>query len=378
MKVLHVYRTYFPDPVGGVQEVIRQTAHATSKLGVENKIYVLSPNPSPSRFSAPEGEVIRERSWLAPASCDLGGISSLKTFRELCDWSDVVQFQFPWPFGDVLNIVSRMKKPTVITYQSDIVRQKFLNKLYQPLLWRTLRNADAIVASSPTYAATSDVLGSDVVKSKLRIIPNGIADFNNYERDSKKETQILMKFGLKGVAFTLSVGVLRYYKGLHTLVEAAKNVKGFVVIAGSGPEEDALRRQIRDSGVPNVRMIGHISDEEKTVLLKHCSVYVLPSHLRSEAFGMVLVEASMFGKPMVCCEIASGPSFINKHGVTGLVVPPERPDHMAEAINTLLGDDERRLFMGEAARQRYLDNFSEKVLGEAYCSLYNEIVENKS
>ena len=374
MKVLHVYRTYFPDPVGGVQEVIRQTAYATSRLGTESKIYVLSPNPSPSRFMAPEGEVVREKSWFAPASCDLGGVTSLKTFREMCDWSDVIQFHFPWPFGDVLSIVSRTRKPMVITYHSDIVRQKFLNKLYQPLLRRTFRNADAVVASSPTYAATSDVLRSDIVKSKLHLIPHGMADFSDRPITSEKEIQILKKFELEDVAFTLSVGVLRYYKGLHTLVEAARKIKGVVVIAGSGPEEDALRRQVRDSGVSNVRMIGHISDEEKTVLLKHCSVYVLPSHLRSEAFGMVLVEASMFSKPMVCCEIASGPSFINKHGVTGLVVPPERPDNMAEAVNILLGNDEKRLIMGEAARQRYLDNFSEKALGDAYCRLYNEIV----
>lgn len=100
---------------------------------------------------------------------------------------------------------------------------------------------------------------------------------------------------------------------------------------------------------------------------------VLPSHLRSEAFGMVLVEAEMFGKPMICCEIGSGTSYVNEHGVTGLVVPPEQPDALAKAMQALLADDALAGRMGQAARARYEAMFSGPALGDAYRSLYRSV-----
>jgi rhamnosyl/mannosyltransferase len=100
---------------------------------------------------------------------------------------------------------------------------------------------------------------------------------------------------------------------------------------------------------------------------------VLPSHLRSEAFGMVLVEAAMFGKPMVCCEVGSGTSYVNQHGVTGFVVAPEQSKNLAGAMNALLSDDALAAAMGSAARERYETLFSGAALGKAYSALYQEV-----
>ena len=88
---------------------------------------------------------------------------------------------------------------------------------------------------------------------------------------------------------------------------------------------------------------------------------------------MVLVEASMFGKPMVSCEIGTGTSFINKDGLTGYVVPPESPVRLADAINALLEDESLASKMGAAARSSYEEMFSGEALGEAYSNLYSEI-----
>jgi rhamnosyl/mannosyltransferase len=100
---------------------------------------------------------------------------------------------------------------------------------------------------------------------------------------------------------------------------------------------------------------------------------VLASHLRSEAFGMVLVEASMFSKPMICCEVGSGTSYVNEDGVTGYVVPPEEPKRFAAAIETMLTDAQLAARMGIAARQRYERLFSADALGDAYSTLYREV-----
>ncbi|MEX3854212.1 glycosyltransferase [Paraburkholderia sp. BR10923] len=377
MRVVHVYRTYFPDPPGGLQEAIRQIALATRKRGVEPRILTLSPSPTPTVVERPEGQVIREKSWAAPASCDLGGPCSVIRYREMADWADVVHFHFPWPFADVLHLLGRTKKPTVMTYHSDIVRQKLLGTVYGPLMRRTLRSMSAVVATSPAYARTSETLAACVSKERLKTIPLGIIDYRDTPQPADARRKLESRLGLApGETYFLALGVLRYYKGLHTLVEAARHVQAKIVIAGSGPERERLAALAREHGAGNVVFAGQVSHEEKVALLKGCRAMVLPSHLRSEAFGMVLVEAAMFGKPMVCCEVGSGTSFVNEDGVTGFVVPPEAPEPLVAAINRLALDEPLARAMGAAARERYERLFSGPALGSAYKSLYEQVLSS--
>ncbi|MGI6656834.1 MAG: glycosyltransferase [Desulfobulbus sp.] len=371
MNVLHLYRTYFPDPPGGLQEAIRQIALATRLHGANVRIFTLSPNPRPERLHIDDIEVIRARSLAAPGSCDLGGRDALHRFPELADWADIIHFHFPWPFADVLNLVARPARPKVMTYHSDIVRQRFMGALYRPLMQRTLSDMNAVVATSPPYIPTSPVLSRQRPGKRLRVIPLGIEE-STYP--TQCDDAILSRLGLaENVPFILFIGVLRYYKGLHTLVQAAAAIKGTVVIAGSGPEAAAIREQARRLGADNVVFAGQVTDAEKIALLRACRALVLPSHLRSEAYGMVLVEASMFGKPMVSCEIGTGTSFVNQHEETGFVTPPEDADALARAMNRLLSDAELAQQFGTAARERYEHLFSGSVMGAAYTSLYNEL-----
>jgi rhamnosyl/mannosyltransferase len=87
---------------------------------------------------------------------------------------------------------------------------------------------------------------------------------------------------------------------------------------------------------------------------------------------MVLVEAAMFGKPQVSCEIGTGTSYVNAHEESGIVVLPERPDLLAQAMNQLLNDSALAEKLGEAARKRYERMFSGAALGKAYADLYLE------
>ncbi|MNE51890.1 Glycogen synthase [compost metagenome] len=166
--------------------------------------------------------------------------------------------------------------------------------------------------------------------------------------------------------------MLRYYKGLHTLIKAAKQVGARIVIAGSGPEETNLRALAKELNVSNVVFAGFVSDHEKNALLRRCSGFVLPSHLRSEAYGMVLVEAAIFGRPLISCEIGTGTSFVNAHGESGLVVPPEDPVALAEALKTLLVDQQSASQFALGARTRYEQLFSGQALGRAYAELFHE------
>ena len=371
LKALHVYRTYFPDPQGGMQEAIRQLCLATKAEGVSNTIFTLSPKPDPAEIIRPEGLVVRSRSWAAPASCDLGGVDALLRFRSTSLQSDVLHFLYPWPYADLMYRLTATKTPAVLTYVSDVVRQRWLGKAYAPMMWSTLRSMRAIVANCPAYVRTSQILSDPAIREKIRVIPLGIVE-ESYPTIG--DETIFSRLGLeKSEPYFLFIGVLRYYKGLHTLIQAAKQLKARIVIAGSGPEGDNLRALIEQMGVRNVLFAGQISDTEKVALLKNCRALVLPSHLRSEAYGMVLVEASIFGKPLISCEIGTGTSFVNMHEESGIVVPPEDAQALAIALETLLLEDKTAETLGRGARARYDQFFSGPALGRAYADLFREV-----
>lgn len=371
LQALNIYRTYFPDPPGGLQEAIRQICSTTTNFGVDNTIFTLSPKNQPKLIEMPEAHVVRERSWAAPASCDIGGLAAFSTYSNLVKQTDVVHYFHPWPFADVLNFLKVKDKPAVLTYISDVVRQRFLGKLYSPLMWRTLHEMDVIVANCPAYIETSPILSHPTIRNKVRVIPLGI-DENTYPHVG--DNFVFQRLGLvEGESYFLFLGVLRYYKGIHTLVSAAKSTKAKIIIAGSGPESEALKFQVKELGLTNVIFAGQVSNNEKVSLIQGCIALVLPSHLRSEAYGMVLVEASMMRKPMISCEIGTGTSFVNKHEETGFVIPPEAPDYLAMAMQDLLVDDCLAKKMGLAARSRYEALFSGAALGQAYASLYKEL-----
>ena len=374
LRALQVYRTYFPDPPGGLQEAIRQIAIASSGFGIQSRIFTLSPNPVPPTISRQEGEVLRARSWAAPASCDLGGLAAFKQFAQACSQSDVVHYQFPWPFEDVLHALVRPRIPAVMTYQSDVVRQKFFGVMYAPLMWRTLKAMRVIVATSPAYVRTSPVLSHPSIRRKVRVIPNGIVE-ESYSKESDDGVFDRIRMD-RSEPYFLFIGVLRYYKGLHTLIQAARHVDAKIVIAGSGQEKLALKELLLQTGGRNVIFAGQISDTEKVALLRSCRALVLPSHLRSEAFGMVLVEAAMFGKPQISCEIGTGTSFVNSHEESGIVVSPQSPDELAHAMNLLLRETSTAEKMGLAARARYERLFSGNALGKAYADLYRDVTED--
>jgi rhamnosyl/mannosyltransferase len=284
-----------------------------------------------------------------------------------------VHYHFPWPFADLLHLLVQPRVPAIMTYHSDIVRQHWLGRAYSPLMQSMLKAMKKVVATSEPYAATSPVLSDPSHRERVTVIPLGI-DERSYPQHG--DDHVVKRLGIEGgEPFFLFIGVLRYYKGLHVLLDAAASVKAQIVIAGSGPERAALLDRARQLRLSNVIFAGQITDAEKVALLKRCLGVVLPSHLRSEAYGMTLVEAAMFGKAMVTCEIGTGTSFVNSDCQTGFVVPANSPQALASAMNALLSDEALARRFGEAARRRYESLFSGPALGAAYTQLYRSVLE---
>jgi rhamnosyl/mannosyltransferase len=369
MKVLHFYKTYYPDSIGGVEQVIFQIASGVAGLGISTDVLSLSRNVTRQPVDLGSHMAYKAKLDLQIASTGFS-LSALRMFRDLAREADIIHYHFPWPFMDLVHLTSRLKKPSLVTYHSDIVRQAVMLQLYRPLMHSFLGSVDAIVATSPNYLHSSPVLRRH--RDKTRVIPIGL-DKTAYPQPSPASHEHWrQRFGER---FFLFVGVLRYYKGLHILLEAMKGAPYKLVIVGAGPVEDELKAQALRAGLDNVFFVGAVSDEDKVALLNLCYAVTFPSHLRSEAFGISLLEGAMYGKPMISSEIGTGTSYINLHEQTGLVVPPSDPAAFRQAMDRLWADPERAEQMGRQAENRYWEQFTAKRMAEGYDNLYRQLLE---
>ena len=368
MRVLHFYKDYFPDSIGGVEQVIRQMCVGTGRLGVTNEVLTLTRSKDLRPFDF-EGHTVRRVPLdlnIASNGISFAAFGELKRRAAECD---VVHYHFPWPFMDLAHFVAGIDKPALVTYHSDIVRQKVLLRLYAPLKHKFLRSVDTIVATSPNYLASSAVL--DRYRAKTRTITYGL-DKSIYPQP--EPARLARWRATAGEKFFLFVGVLRYYKGLHILLDAVAGSDYPVVIVGAGPIEQELKAHAARLGLKHVMFVGALDDADKVALLTLCYAVAFPSHLRSEAFGISLLEGAMYGKPMISSEIGTGTSYINIHQETGLVVPPSDPQAFAEAMRTLWDNPALARAMGERAEARYQQLFTAETMASSYNALYHELV----
>ena len=357
--------------MGGVEQVINQIARGAKKLGIETEVLSLTSDWTARTIEIDGYLTHRARRDIQIASTGIS-LSAFWRFYKLAKKADVIHYHFPWPFMDVVHFASRVKKPTIVTYHSDIIRQKKLLKLYRPLQNMFLASVDRIVATSPNYLSTSDVLTK--FSDKVSVIPIGI-DKATYPMPITDRLQYWReKVGQK---FFLFVGVIRYYKGLHILVEAAQGTDYPIVIVGAGPIEQELKAQVAQLGLHNIHFLGQLTNEDKVALLTLCYGVLFPSHLRSEAFGISLLEGAMYGKPMISSEIGTGTTFINIGDETGLVIPPSNPQALRQAMTYLWNHPDEAVKMGRRAEERYWKYFTADKMVNSYVNLYDDLVNEK-
>ena len=368
MRILHFFKTYYPDTTGGIEQVIFQLCQGSRVLGVESQVLTISQNPSPARLQVADHQVIRAKENFNLASTGLS-MRVFSQFKEMAAEADLVHFHFPWPLMDLVHFVTSHHRPTVLSYHSDIVKQRTLLKLYGPLMKRFLKSMDRIVVASPNYLDSSETLKP--FADKTMVIPYGL-DQSAYPKASKETLSRLRKSLPE--KFFLFVGVLRYYKGLDSLLNALEGIDYPVVILGSGPQELELKAFAQKLQLHNVLFLGRLGDEEKVCLLQMCYALVFPSHLRSEAFGISLLEASMYGKPMISCEIGTGTTYVNIHEETGLAVPPDSPAALREAMHRLWNNPEETQRFGNNARARFHELFTADRMCESMVQVYNDVI----
>ncbi len=355
MRVVHVGKYYWPYE-RGIETYLKTLAEGLAPI-CDLTVLVSNDNNETIEEKIGGVRVVRLGRSLHLNSTDflLGLPKKLKDLKP-----DIVHIHLPNPWAETSWKLAGRPGRLFVSYHSDIIRQKYLLKLYAPFHRSTLDSAEKIIVATPNHIKFSPFL-SKLPEEKLEVIHYGLPPIDFPAPQSRERP------------FILSVGQLVYYKGFDVLIKALAGAPGFdLVIVGCGPLEKELKKLAEDQGVARrVKFPGHVSHEELLQYYSDCEFFVLPSTVRSEAFGIVQLEAFQAGKPVISTDLPSGVPYVNLDGKTGIVVPPGDVRALNGAIKALHGDPERRLRLGNAARERALTEFSAQEMVKRTFALYS-------
>lgn len=369
MKIAQVTPYFYPH-VGGVESYVLSLSKALMKKGHDVTVYTtLIPNTKENEKT--EGISVKRTKPL---------FTLLKTpVTPLMKISncDVLHAHSPPPFHSYFaaRICKKNKIPFVLTYHCDPELPSFFGRIVTSTYMRTfgrytLKNADRIIVSTKTYAATSRAMWN----YEPAVIPSAvnIKEFNpGVDGDGVRK-----KYNLNGNV-VLFVGRLTEHKGLEYLLSSAKNVDAKYLIVGPGEMKNKLMDDVKRLGLSDkVIFSGKISGNDLPKYYAASDVFVLPSVARLEAFGLVIAEAMASGKPVVVSDIP-GVREVITDGVEGLLVPPMDEKTLSEKINILLSSPGMRKKMGESGRKKAEEKFSwDRVIGKIE-KVYEEAVSSQ-
>ena len=369
LRVLQIGK-YFAPIRGGIESHLRDLCSELRK-SVDLKVIVANDSLRSERESIDGIDVLRLPRAMTLASAPICPTMIASIRREK---ADIVHLHLPNPAAAIACLLARPAGALVITWHSDIVRQRRLVRLYKPLERLLLNRCAAIIATSPAYIASSPVLTEHA--DRCHLIPFGIysEQFDDALVDQSAVRELRRRFGSRVV---LSVGRLVHYKGIKFLIRAMARVDAKLVIIGDGPLRAELEREATSAGLADrVIFLGEV--DGNLINYFHASdVFALPSCERSEAFGIVQLEAMASGIPVVNTSINTGVPYVSPDGVTGFAVSPRSSDEMATALNRLLDDPILREKMGRAARARVVNEFDIAEMAARTLDLYRSVLRDK-
>ena len=372
MKVLQLGKFHPPD-IGGMETVIYDIAECLNKSGIECDVLC-----SNSAYEYKEEiingyKVFRTKTFGNYFSTSITPQMIFK-LRDIISEYDIIHVHLPDPMANLSLFFANIKnKKIVIHWHSDIIKQKYLLKLYEPLQKWLLNKADKIIATTPKYMEESKYLKN--YKEKCVVIPIGI-DENRLNSDPVILNKLKKKYRNKKIIFSL--GRLSYYKGFEYLINSAKYLDDsyMILIGGDGELKNKLQKIIDNEKLNDkVELLGKIAQSELGSYFQFCNVFCLPSIAKSEAFGVAQIEAMRFGKPIVATKIkGSGVDWVNQHGVTGLNVDFMNSKQLAQAFIDILKNDILYNKLKEGAKTRFINNFKRSKMVSLIIKLYNELL----
>jgi rhamnosyl/mannosyltransferase len=288
---------------------------------------------------------------------------------------EIVHLHLPDPLGQLTAMMLPRSVKRVISWHSDIIKQRTALAIYQPFLNAFVRDADAIIGATPQHFSSSQQMAQGKPGQLREVIPYGFDPEALGWSDAARATRarLAQEHGRRPILFT--VGRHVYYKGFDVLIRAVRAINAELWIGGRGPLTESFRQAAREAGVADrVRFVGFIPDAELIAYYDACDVFCMPSTERAEQFGLVQLEAMHCGKPVVATRLGTGVEYVTLDEVTGLLVEPGNEPALAQALNRLLGDPALRARLGEAGRRRVAEEFSVRQMVDKTAALYRRLV----
>lgn len=373
MRILHIGK-YYPPVRGGIEKVSFDIIESLNKMGYQADILCFN-NSKRTEVEIDRGYRVYRSSIVTSAFSSPLSLSIFESLKKIFKEYDIIHLHVPNPMGALALQSIPFKGKIVVHWHSDIIKQRLLKKIYRPLQDKLLRRADKIIVTSPNYLEGSDCLKN--YKQKCEIIPLGISneDFPVNEKFRKKLNDLYL-----GKKVILSIGRLIYYKGFEYLIDAAKKLPDdyIVLIGGTGILKDQLNNQIVDNHLESrVKLLGDIPFEHLGEYYRRADAYCMPSTERSEAFGVVLIEAMSFGCPIISTNIGgSGVPWVNQDGQTGIVVETKDSASLANGIMAITKDHEIRNGYAQNSRKRYDAEFTKEKMVKRTLQLYKDLLNN--
>jgi glycosyltransferase involved in cell wall biosynthesis len=374
-NVLHLGK-FSNERVGGIETVVDTLL---SGLSLDFNLFNLVANNS---FKSK----IIEQTGYAEHSIALAGIFSrtpfcpsmpyyIKKMHRRYQFS-MVHLHLPNPMSHLASEILPDSVKRIISWHSDVIRQKKLLRIYQPFVNRLLKQASALIVSTPYLAEHSTQIKTARERNIIRIIPYGV-DFDYFLVNKYQEKIALIQYQYSHRFMVFALGRHVYYKGFCYLIEAMKQLPTNIILllGGEGSLTAKLQQQVKILKLEQqVYFLGQIAKQDLPAYYHACDLFCLPSIDQSEAFGIAQLEAMACAKPVVCCDVTQAASNLNQNGVTGLVVSPRCPTSLANAIRKLYQEPLLRLSLGRSAHYYAKEKFTtQKMVGQIK-NLYQEII----
>lgn len=367
LQVLHIGKFY--PPVSGGMERVLQLLCERERRHVDTRVLVANDGRG-TVSEVVDGVPVTRAGTLINA----GSVAVCPSMPGLLrrERPDVVVIHEPNPMGLLAYALVRPRAKLVIWFHAEVVRDPRKYALfYRPWLAHAARRASRIIVATPPMAQAEQLQGFDV---PISVIPYGVDAERLRSSPSVEAAASALRRRYPG-PLLLFVGRLVPYKGLDVLMRAMTSVQGTLVLVGDGPQRAALETLARDSGVADrVVFAGEVREPELVAWYHACDLFTLPSVTRAEAFGMVQVEAMTCGKPVVSTALPTGVPWVNRHGETGLVVPPGDVQALADALGHLVREPELRLQLGRQAQERAAREFTADRMAARAVELYSEVL----
>jgi len=375
LRVLHTYKVFPPDVVGGITEVIAYIAKG------------MAPRHESSLL------VARSRGWGRRYTFDSVPVEALCSFGTLLSTpiapsfpfvlakrsrqADLVALHQPFPLNDI-GVALGLPRETalVVHWHGEIVRQRSLTGLVAPFIQHTLVRAQRIIVSHPTLVSASPFLATH--SEKCAVVPFGIdvAYWAELDGAQRRRAEDLRS---RYPRLVIATGRLVPYKGFDVLIEALRRVDATAIIVGEGPlRPDLLRLAQQGSVADRIILAGRLSRDDLKVHLHAAQLYAFPSVGGAEAFGIVQLEAMAVGLPIVNTNLPTGVPHVARHGLEALTVPPNDPAALAAAIAQLLDDRALAQRLGAAGRRRATTEYDLQSFVERIEDVYEQAVRAAS